>query len=301
MEDSFEKAIQPEERIKGQTGFIFDIKFAEHKNPWDPNHIECPERILRAKKRCEELKLTEKCQQIQTRMATEEEMLICHSKEYLQNLASISKMDPNQRKEKCLKDFHSVYMNEQSFEVAKLAVGSAIELTKSMLTDQIQNGLALLRPPGHHAQKSFGNGFCLLNNVAIAARYAQKMGKRVVIVDLDVHHGQGSQYFFYDDPDVIYFSIHRWEFGEFWPHLREGNFDYIGGDLTMPSCGKNINIPLNKTGLGDSDYLSIFHQVLLPVLHEFNPDLILVSAGFDSSIGCPEGQMKVCVFKNFLS
>ena len=184
-----------------------------------------------------------------------------------------------------------------SWEVACLAAGAAMKAVDLLFSDKINRCFCPTRPPGHHAQKSLGNGFCLLNNVAICAKYAQKMGKKVVIVDVDVHHGQGSQYLFYDDPDVICFSIHRWEHGAFWPNLREGNFDYIGGDLEVPSCGKNINIPLNKAGLGDSDYLSTFHQVLLPILHEFNPDLILVSAGFDASIGCPEGQMQVCFIK----
>ena len=109
-----------------------------------------------------------------------------------------------------------------------------------------------------------------------------------------MHHGQSTQYNFYDDPNVLYFSIHRYEHGLFWPHLRESNFDYIGGSQEkQSSCGKNFNIPLNKFGLGDEDYLSIFHQILMPVTHEFCPDLILVSAGYDSAIGCPEGQMKV--------
>ena len=148
---------------------------------------------------------------------------------------------------------------------------------------------------GHHALNSVGNGFCLLNNVAIAAKWAKKEGKaqKILIVDLDVHHGQSTQYNFYDDPNVLYFSIHRYEHGLFFPHLRESNFDYIGGTEDQPSCGKNFNIPLNKFGLGDEDYLSIFHQILMPVTHEFRPDLILVSAGYDSAIGCPEGQMKV--------
>ncbi len=206
-------------------------------------------------------------------------------------------MEVDQKKSELHKRFHSVYMNDSSLDCAELAAGSAIEMTSAILENKIQNGLALLRPPGHHAMTEEGNGFCLLNNVAIAAKYARQAhpakAEKVLIVDLDVHHGQGIQYQFYDDPNVMYFSIHRYENGEFWPHLREGNFDFIGGLEPLPSMGANINIPLNKTGLGDAEYLSTFHQVLLPILHEFRPDLILVSAGYDASIGCPEGQMKV--------
>ena len=121
----------------------------------------------------------------------------------------------------------------------------------------------------------------------------EKKAEKILIVDLDVHHGQATQYEFYDNPNVMYFSIHRYEQGEFWPHLRESNFDYIGGPDEFPSAGKNVNVPLNKFGLGDADYLAIFQQVLIPLAYEFDPDLILVSAGFDAAIGCPEGQMRV--------
>ena len=127
-----------------------------------------------------------------------------------------------EKKSHCQSKFHSVYMNDKSLECAELAAGSSIELTKAILNGSVQNGLALIRPPGHHAMTSEGNGFCLLNNVAIAAKYAQqqKHGIKILIVDLDVHHGQSTQYCFYDDPNVLYFSIHRYENGEFWPHLR---------------------------------------------------------------------------------
>jgi len=193
--------------------------------------------------------------------------------------------------------FHSVYMNDKSFECAEMAAGSAIQLTKSILEGDVQNGMALIRPPGHHAMQSEGNGFCLFNNVAIAAKYALKeysdKVKKVLIVDWDVHHGQASQYCFYDNPNVMYFSIHRYDHGEFFPYLRECNYDYIGGPDDEPSSGKNVNVPLNKTGLGDSDYLAIFHQILMPLTYEFNPDLILISAGYDAAFGCPEGEMKV--------
>ena len=105
-------------------------------------------------------------------------------------------------------------MNDKSFECAEMAAGSAIQLTKSILEGDVQNGMALIRPPGHHAMQSEGNGFCLFNNVAIAAKYALKeysdKVKKVLIVDWDVHHGQASQYCFYDNPNVMYFSIHRY-------------------------------------------------------------------------------------------
>ena len=146
--DPFAASKESKNMIRGKTGFVFDEKMAEHFNPWDSEHIECPERILRAKERCDELDLTKKCQMIDTRKATKDEMLLCHSEEYLDQIKKMADMEPDQRKEECLTKFGSIYMNEKSYECAEIAAGSAIELTKAILDGEIQNGLALLRPPG---------------------------------------------------------------------------------------------------------------------------------------------------------
>ncbi len=133
--------------------------------------------------------------------------------------------------------------------------------------------------------------------------------KKILIVDWDVHHGQGTQRAFYDDPRVLYFSIHRYainffvvfavhiytvsfsyEFGSFWPELRESDFDYVGSGA---GAGFNINVPLNTFGNTDSDYMAAFLEVLMPVAYEFQPELVLISAGFDPALGCPEGEQEV--------
>lgn len=147
--------------------------------------------------------------------------------------------------------------------------------------------MAIIRPPGHHAMKSEYNGFCLFNNVAIGAQWALDHGRaeRILIVDWDVHHGQGTQRMFYTDPRVLYFSIHRYEYGAFWPNLRESDFDSIGD---ADGRGFNFNVPLNKIGMTNGDYLGIFQQILMPVAIEYQPDLIIVSAGYDAAFGCPE-------------
>ncbi|XP_055365398.1 polyamine deacetylase HDAC10 isoform X2 [Betta splendens] len=159
------------------------------------------------------------------------------------------------------------------------------------MTGKVRNGMALVRPPGHHSMHSAASGFCIFNNVAIAARYAQQRhgAKRVLIVDWDIHHGQGVQYCFEDDPSVLYFSWHRFEHQKFWPQLKESDFDTVGKEK---GAGFNINVPWNKVGMQNSDYLSVFFHILLPVAYEFCPDLVLVSAGFDSAIGDPEGEMR---------
>uniref|UniRef100_A0A1B0DIA4 Histone deacetylase domain-containing protein n=1 Tax=Phlebotomus papatasi TaxID=29031 RepID=A0A1B0DIA4_PHLPP len=147
--------------------------------------------------------------------------------------------------------------------------------------------MAIIRPPGHHAMKAEFNGYCFFNNVAIAAEEILRRGdiKRILIVDWDIHHGQGTQRMFYDDPRVLYFSIHRYENGAFWPNLRESDFDWVGEGAGR---GFNFNLPLNQTGMTNADYLAIFQQILLPVAIEFQPQLVIVSAGYDAAYGCPE-------------
>ncbi|XP_048355545.1 polyamine deacetylase HDAC10 isoform X2 [Sphaerodactylus townsendi] len=183
-----------------------------------------------------------------------------------------------------------VYMIMTTYHCAKLAVGATLQLVDAVMSGTTCNGMALVRPPGHHSQKNAANGFCVFNNVAIAAKYAQrKYGvQRVLIVDWDVHHGQGIQYIFEEDPSVLYFSWHRFEHQRYWPSLRESNYDAVGRGKGM---GFNINVPWNKIGMKNSDYLAVFLHVLLPVAFEFDPELVLVSAGYDSGIGDPEGQM----------
>lgn len=136
----------------------------------------------------------------------------------------------------------------------------------NIVNGDVQNGFAIVRPPGHHAGKDVYNGYCFINNVAVAAKDALQAGiKKILIVDFDVHHGQGVQDAFYSSKNVLYFSIHRHENGTFWPNLRRGDCDYTG---TRDGYGYNINVPLNVTGLGDADYLSIVLNILLPVAYE---------------------------------
>uniref|UniRef100_A0AAQ5ZAT5 Histone deacetylase domain-containing protein n=1 Tax=Amphiprion ocellaris TaxID=80972 RepID=A0AAQ5ZAT5_AMPOC len=257
---------------------------------WDPAcKIEVPERLTVSHEALVRTGLTDRCVSIPVREATDADILLVHSEEYLEAVKKTPYMTLEDLKEFTLQ-YGDVYFHPNIYHCAKLAAGAALQLVDSVMTGKVRNGMALVRPPGHHSMRSAANGFCVFNNVAIAARYAkQKYGlKRVLIVDWDIHHGQGVQFCFEDDPSVLCFSWHRYEHQKFWPQLRESEYDNVGKEK---GAGFNINVPWNKVGMENSDYLSVFCHVLLPVAYEFCPDLVLVCAGFDSAIGDPEGEM----------
>ena len=177
------------------------------------------------------------------------------------------------------------YLAPDSVVAVRRAAGGSVDLVKAMLAGQCQRGVALLRPPGHHARPNQAMGFCLLNNVAVAAAYALSAGlSRVAIVDWDVHHGNGTQEMFFSDPRVLYASLHQWPF-----YPGTGNAPEIGeGD----GRGFTVNVPLSQ-GAHAGDYAAAFDRVLLPVLEAYRPELVLVSAGFDAHRDDPLAAMRL--------
>lgn len=167
------------------------------------------------------------------------------------------------------------YMNADSYKAALLSAGGLLNLVDAVMSDKADNGFALVRPPGHHALVFHGMGFCLLANVALAARWAQhKYGvKRVLIVDYDVHHGNGTQDIFYSDPSVLFFSTHQFPY-----YPGSGAADEMGDEF---GYGTTINVPF-PPGVGDEGYLQAFQQILAPAARNFAPELILISAGYDA-------------------
>jgi acetoin utilization deacetylase AcuC-like enzyme len=169
------------------------------------------------------------------------------------------------------------YVTRDSFNLSRMAAGAVCVAIDKIMTKAHRNGLALVRPPGHHAEFNRPGGFCLINNVAVAARHAQDAHEieRVLIIDFDVHHGNGTQNIFYADPTVLFFSLHLFH-PYFYPGT--GSLDEIGNG---PGLGANVNVAFGP-GAGDSWYNAAIKDVLHPIAVTFKPDLILVSAGFDA-------------------
>jgi acetoin utilization deacetylase AcuC-like enzyme len=178
------------------------------------------------------------------------------------------------------------YASEASYRTALLASGSLLQLADAMVSGDINNGFALVRPPGHHAEANRAMGFCLFNNVAICARYLQHAHgmERILIVDWDVHHGNGTQNSFYPDRNVLFISLHQY------PHYPgTGSHGESGcGD----GAGYTVNIPL-PAGMGDAEYTSAFTRIVDPVARQYAPQFILISAGFDCHVQDPLGGMQL--------
>ncbi|NXT82687.1 HDA10 deacetylase, partial [Zapornia atra] len=273
------------------TALIYDEEMTTHKLLWDDPvcDIEVPERLSSSYEQLKCYHLVERCVLVPAREGSEEEIQLVHSSEHVEVAKSTQTMNEEELK-RVSGNYDAFFFHPSTYRCAKLAVGATLQLVDAVMSGKVCNGMALVRPPGHHSQRNAANGFCLFNNVAIAAEYAKaKYGlQRILIVDWDVHHGQGTQYIFEEDPRVLYFSWHRYEHQEFWPSLKESDYDVVGQGKGR---GFNVNLPWNKVGMGNSDYLAAFFHVLLPMAFEFNPELVLVSSGYDSGIGDPEGQM----------
>jgi acetoin utilization deacetylase AcuC-like enzyme len=214
------------------------------------------------------LPISKKLLEIQPKLADEKTILQIHPSEYLAALQEAVKHGPG------FLDYGDTYITQDSFQAAMMSAGGVLQVLEAILLDQVRGGFALVRPPGHHATHTRAMGFCLLNNIAIAARQAQKMGlEKILIVDFDVHHGNGTQDIFEADPSVFYLSSHQAGIFPGTGHLHE-----IG---TGEGEGTNVNVPLPPRA-GDQALTSIYGEILKPLAQRFQPEMIMVSAGFDA-------------------
>uniref|UniRef100_G3VDB1 Protein deacetylase HDAC6 n=1 Tax=Sarcophilus harrisii TaxID=9305 RepID=G3VDB1_SARHA len=259
-----------------RTGLVYDARMMEHFNMWDSHHPERPERIAHIAQRHLELGLTPRC------------VPRPPAEEYIDRIRATSRLKPRDLHREG-ENYNSIYLSSQSFACAQLAAGAACRLVEAILTGEVHNGLAIVRPPGHHAERDAACGFCFFNSVAVAARHAQDMvgrALRILIVDWDIHHGNGTQHIFEEDPSVLYVSLHRYDHGTFFPMAEDAASKCVGRGRGE---GFTVNVAWNGPRLGDSDYLSAMHHIVMPIAYEFNPELVLVSAGFDAARGDPLG------------
>jgi len=246
-------------------GLVYDPIYLEHDTG---QHVENAARLVAIMKRLEESSLTAKLVSIPPRAASMGELSAVHAPGYIPYIEDFAKKGGGWL------DADTV-LSPGSYNAALYAAGGLIEAVAGVMRGEVESAFALVRPPGHHATRWEAMGFCLFNNVAIAAKHALNDHglKRVLIVDFDVHHGNGTQDTFYDDPSVLYFSTHQYPF-----YPGTGRFDELGAG---PGEGYTVNVPL-PGWCGDSDYLNVFEEVLVPVARRFNPELVLVSAGYDA-------------------
>ncbi len=259
-----------------KVGFVLDEVFLGHR-PLGA-HPERPERLLAVGRALAEAGLAEQGDRLPIRPAAGDELGRVHSGGYLSELERTVPGRSGYLDQ-------DTYFSPGSWEAALAAAGAAVDLTLASISGRCPRGLAIVRPPGHHATPDRSMGFCLLNNVAVAAAAARAAGcARVAIVDWDVHHGNGTQDAFWNDPAVLYVSTHQYPF-----YPGSGAATEVGGD---DARGATVNIPL-PAGSGDHEYAVAFDEVVAPALRAFRPELILVSAGYDSFIDDPLAEMRV--------
>ena len=261
-------------------GIFYDERFLLHDT--GPNHPENPERLIPV---IRDLKnndrITSNTIWPNFEVATIEELSLAHSKEYIELVdRQVSQLN-NHRAYLSTGD---TPISKDSNLVAKLAVGAGLEAVDQIMAGDLSSAFALVRPPGHHASSSMGMGFCVYNSVAVVARYLQKNYdlKRILIVDFDVHHGNGTQDIFYEDNSVFYFSVHQ---HPLFPGTGRPNEKGKG-----EGKGYTLNVELPK-GSGNNEVIKAFNSTLKPAMDQFRPEFVLVSAGFDAHKGDPLGQL----------
>jgi acetoin utilization deacetylase AcuC-like enzyme len=206
--------------------------------------------------------------------------------EQVHSAAYVSRVEDYCRSGRAIIDSIDTSISSRSFDVSLMAAGGALAAADAVMAGKVSHAFCAVRPPGHHALREVAMGFCLFNNVAIAARYLQRHHQlaRILIVDWDVHHGNGTQDAFYEDPTVFFFSIHQYPF-----YPGTGSAAETGEG---EGAGRTLNAPM-EAGCGDDDYVKVFEEVLAPRVLQFRPDFILVSAGFDAHKDDPLGGMNL--------
>jgi histone deacetylase 6 len=259
------------------TALVFDDRFLLHRATHE--HPEHPGRLSAIWRRLETAGLVDRCVRAPAREATTEELCAVHTPRVVEMILSTHGQPPRWLD-------GDTFVCEDSALAARLASGMLVDVSLAIARGAFDNAMALVRPPGHHAERDRVMGFCLLNHAAVAARALLDAGAahRVLILDWDLHHGNGTQDIFWDDPRVLYASLHQHPL-----YPGTGRLEDVGEGR---GAGHTLNVPL-PGGMGDADYLLVFDRLVLPIARAFAPDFVIVSAGFDASLGDPLGAMRL--------
>jgi acetoin utilization deacetylase AcuC-like enzyme len=260
-----------------KTGFHIDSAYLRHRMPdGHPERVERMEALLTIAARADRLGVSVLPA---TRRTTHDELARVHTPEHIAKIAQTagrpeSMLDPD------------TFTSPDSYDTALLAAGGALDVVDRVMSGELDNAFVAVRPPGHHAESNRPMGFCLFNNIAVAAAHALAHHRleRVMIIDWDVHHGNGTQEIFWNDRRVLFVSLHQYPF-----YPGTGGFDEIGGP---DAVGMTVNIPM-AAGFGDEEWIAAFRRVVAPLAGEFAPQLVLLSAGFDAHANDPLGGMRV--------
>lgn len=305
----------PPRKVWRPTGCCYDDRMKLHANAEfsvKPAHPEDPRRIEAIMKEFKDAGLiytgsdsdlvhilrespTRWMYRIAARMATKPEICTVHLATHYQWVEDLSKLNSEELRALTAEldnGRRSLYVGNLTYEAALISAGAAIETCKNVVAGNVKNAIAIIRPPGHHAEHNESMGFCLFNNVAIAAKVCQleypDLCRKILILDWDVHHGNGIQNIFYEDPNVLYISLHVYENGTFYPGqpdlkgIPDGGPDKCGAGAGI---GTNVNIGWHSQGMGDGEYMAAFQRIIMPIAHEYDPDLVIVAAGFDAAAG----------------
>ncbi|UZJ52442.1 hypothetical protein CBS101457_001762 [Exobasidium rhododendri] len=300
-DDSIEEKSEEIEQ-EFRTGLVYSSVMMLHAKPdfldddEEGIHPEVPERISQIFDRLKKGGCVARMKRIPIREVKMEEVMLVHQKGMWEGVQRTAFFTSNSLayQTRMLDKASSLYVNEHSARCARLSCGGVIEMCDAVASGKVRNGFAIVRPPGHHAEPDRSMGFCFYNNVAVAARFLKEKYReecrKILILDWDVHHGNGTQNAFYDDGEVLYISIHRYEDGTYFPGGDGGNYDQVGEG---PGLGKNVNIPWKEADMMDADYLAAFQRIVMPIAYEFAPDLVIISAGFDAAEGDELGECHV--------
>jgi acetoin utilization deacetylase AcuC-like enzyme len=254
-------------------GFVYDEALLRHEPPvWHP---DSPDRLVNIIITLKASGLWPRLVPIAPRRATFDDIALVHTREYIEKIKNLGahELDPD------------TYLSEGTLDAALHAAGAVMEAAERCRKGEIRRAFCAIRPPGHHAEADKGMGFCIFNNVAVGARYARTIGyERVFIIDFDAHHGNGTQHIFEEDDSVFYFSTHQY------PYYPDSGKDMERGK--GKGLGFTYNVPILK-GSGNKDYLMVYQDILPSLMHRFDPDLVLVSAGYDIHVNDPHANIRV--------